>query len=494
MKRIGIALIVAIVIAITISITAILMPQTKPKVETTEKNTSSTIEENLSTKEIPQRTIQDEKSLENNIETEGLEYQGNVAYNGDYISDNINLGAYSGLTYYSQIDSRWKDKLYTATGNSTQTIGSSGCGPTSAAMVVSSIKGTITPDTMAELFVRNGYRSSNNGTYLAAFRWVADYFNIGYEQTNSLDRVIELLRNNYYVVASCQSGLFTYGGHLIVLVGVEGNNIKIYDPYLYSGKFTTSTRNGKAEVVGNTVYVSIDNFRNYANARAYYAYKNEQENIKDNTVGVITQSYTRVVTAKSGLNVRSGPGTNYSVKRALAQGSRVTVYETSGMWARIGDGEWVYTQYLEDPTNTNSSVTSSDTSGGSTTSGAYTTKVTAKIGLNIRTGAGTNYKKVGAYANGSTVTILETKNGWGRTNKGWVYLRYTNSSSQNIVGNIEILRQNCYLYSNSNLTGTRYSYLKNTSVVVLENVSAGIDRVRVRQTGRIAYVSRDNYR
>ena len=89
---------------------------------------------------------------------------------------------------------------------------------------------------------------------------------------------------------------------------------------------------------------------------------------------------------------------------------------------------------------------------------------------------------------------METKNGWGRTNKGWVYLRYTATSSQNIVGNIEILKQNCYLYSNSNLTGTRYSYLKNTSVVVLENVSAGIDRVRVRQTGRIAYVSRDNYR
>lgn len=493
MKRIGIALVVAIVIATTISITAILMPQTKQKVETTTKeNISSATEENLSTKEIPQRTIQDEKLLENNIETEGLEYQGNVAYNGDYISDNISLGAYSGLTYYSQIDSRWKDKLYTVTGNSNQTIGSSGCGPTSAAMIVSSIKGTITPDTMAELFVKNGYRSSNNGTYLAAFRWVADYFNIGYEQTNSLDRVIELLRNNYYIVASCQSGLFTYGGHLIVLVGVEGNNIKIYDPYLYAGKFTTSTRNGKAEVVGNTVYVSIDNFRNYANARTYYAYKNEQENIKDNTVEVITQSYTRVVTAKSGLNVRSGPGTNYSVKRALTQGSRVTVYETSGMWARIGEGEWVYTQYLEDPTNTSNTTTNS--SNGSNTLGVYTAIVTAKTGVNIRTGAGTNYKKVGAYTNGSTITILETKNGWGRTNKGWVYLRYTVLSSQNIVGNIEILKQNCYLYSNSNLTGTRYYYLKNTSVVVLENVSAGIDKVRVRQTGREAYVSKDNYR
>lgn len=493
MKRIGISLIVAIIIAIVISISAIL-PYTRTQEENTqEKNTTVSTEENPSTKEIPQRTIQDEKMLESNIEFEGLEYQGNISYNGDYKSDNITLGPYTGLTYYSQIDSRWKDKLYTSTGNSSQTMGSSGCGPTSAAMVVSSIKGTITPDTMGELFVKNGYRSSNNGTYLAAFRWIADYFNIGYEQTNSLDIVVELLKNNYYVVASCQSGLFTYGGHLIVLVGVEGDNIKIYDPYLYSGKFTTSTRNGKAQVVGNTVYVSINNFRNYANARTFYAYKNEQQEIKDNTVEVTTQSYTRVITAKTGLNVRSGPGTNYPVKRAIPQGNTVTVYETNGMWARIGDNEWVYTQYLEDPTNTGSTGNIQTNTNNNNSSG-NTAVVNAKTGLNIRNGAGTNYAKVGAYTNGSVITIVETKNGWGRTNKGWIYLKYTTTSSQNTTGKIEILKQNCYLYSNSNLTGTRYSYLKNTSVEVLENVSNSVDKVKVRQTGRIAYVSRANYK
>ena len=44
--------------------------------------------------------------------------------------------------------------MYSSIENKSQTIGSSGCGPTSAAMVVSSIKGNITPDTMAELYTK----------------------------------------------------------------------------------------------------------------------------------------------------------------------------------------------------------------------------------------------------------------------------------------------------------------------------------------------------
>ncbi|MFR3783706.1 MAG: hypothetical protein ACLTXR_08170 [Clostridia bacterium] len=85
------------------------------------------------------------------------------------------------------------------------------------------------------------------------------------EETYYLDKAVELLRNNHYVIVSCGNGLFTTGGHFIVLVGIDGDTLKIYDPYLYSGKFSTSTRRGKVTVDGNTVYCSIDNFRNYAN-------------------------------------------------------------------------------------------------------------------------------------------------------------------------------------------------------------------------------------
>jgi uncharacterized protein YraI len=58
------------------------------------------------------------------------------------------------------------------------------------------------------------------------------------------------------------------------------------------------------------------------------------------------------------LNVRSGPGTNYSVVRVLAEGSRVTIncqrtgervsgpYGTSNIWDNIGGGQYVSDAYI----------------------------------------------------------------------------------------------------------------------------------------------------
>ena len=54
--------------------------------------------------------------------------------------------------------------------------------------------------------------------------------------------------------------------------------------------------------------------------------------------------------------------------------------------------------------------------------GKYT--VTPSIGVNIRSGPGTSYGKVGVYPVGTVVDVLEARDGWGRTAKGWVSLAY----------------------------------------------------------------------
>lgn len=190
----------------------------------------------LSSTEIIEQSEEDEQNQEQEVENEDFKLQGEVAYNGTTEYPEVKLGDYKGLTYYSQLDSRWKNKMYSSTNNYSQTIGSSGCGPTSASMIVTAIKGTITPDTMANLFVKYGYRSANNGTYLSAFRFVADTFDIEYKETYKLDEAVELLRNNHYLVVSVNNGLFTTGGHLMTLMGIEDDTLKIYDPYLYSRK------------------------------------------------------------------------------------------------------------------------------------------------------------------------------------------------------------------------------------------------------------------
>lgn len=399
--------------------------------------------ESLPSTEIIEQTEEQEKAVSNEQEgeeTEGFQLQGDIAYEGAKAETwNVELGDYIGLTYYSQLDSRWASKMYSSVGNPNQTIGSSACGPTCASMVVTATKGAITPDTMCDLFVQHEYRSANNGTYFSAFRAVADEFDIGYEETYYLDKAVELLRNNHYVIVSCGNGLFTTGGHFIVLVGIDGDTLKIYDPYLYSGKFSTSTRRGKVTVDGNTVYCSIDNFRNYANYSKFFAFAHDGNVQVNNTRPVTTQAYTRYVNAKIGLNIRNKP--NGYIVGGLSNGTAVTVYETDGNWSRIGTNKWVSSNYLTSYMAVASNPVKT-ISGVKYTTGKY--KVNASV-LNVRTGPSTKYKIKGykqltsnaryqnkrlgnQYTNGLkrgvVTTVTKVQNGFGLIPSGWISLNY----------------------------------------------------------------------
>lgn len=85
---------------------------------------------------------------EADLESDTFAEKSNVAYESADKAPSVETGEYKGLTYYSQADSRWASHKYSAIGDKSQTISTSGCGPTCASMVVSSIKGTITPPEM----------------------------------------------------------------------------------------------------------------------------------------------------------------------------------------------------------------------------------------------------------------------------------------------------------------------------------------------------------
>lgn len=400
---------------------------------------------NESTTRIENVTELDEQIVEvQETESEGFKEQGQVAYEGSEKAPNVEVGKYAGLTYYSQIDSRWSNKMYSSVGDSSQTIGTSGCGPTSSAMVVSSIKGTITPDTMASLYTQYGYRSANQGTYWSAFKWTADVFNIGYSECYRLDDAVAKLKDNHYIIVSCNQGLFTYGGHFIVLTGIEGDYIKVYDPYLYDGKFNVSSRRGKAEVKGNTVYVSIDNFRNYANYKKFFCFKNDRTDIKENnsnivyvktTSNVSNVDYKVKITANSGLNIRAGANTSYKRIGGYSKNQVVNILAESNGWGKTDNGGWIKLAYTIRLSSSTTKVTGYRT-------GTY--KVNAST-LNVRTGPGTKYKikgykqltanaryqnkKLGnQYTNGLkrgvVTTVTRVQNGFGLTPSGWISLNY----------------------------------------------------------------------
>lgn len=450
---------------------------------------------NKSSTEIPILTEEDEQTVEvQETEAEGFEEQGIIAYNGAEKTPNVQLGDYSGLTYYSQIDNRWKNKMYSSVGNTAQTIGTSGCGPAAAAMVVSSIKGNITPDQMADLYMKYGYRSANQGTYWSAFKWTADVFDIGYSEYYKLDDAIAKLKDNHYIIASCNQGLFTYGGHFVVLVGLEGNYIKIYDSYLYNGKYDVASRRGKAIVKGNTTYVSIQNFRQYANYKKFFCFKNDKTNVNENNipsnnanVGISKANYQVKIIANGGLNIRAGASTSYPRVGGYAKGTIVTILAESNGFGKTDRG-WISLNY------TSTNIGNSSVAG---TSGQ--TKKLARASILYSNSNMTGYRY--NYKANTTVTVLENVatnvdkvriNVTGRV----AYINTNNYSSVSESSNVGTVKRikNCVLCSNSNLTGYRYQYKDNTSVVVLQHVNSYVDKVRVRMTGRVAYISVGNYK
>jgi len=109
-----------------------------------------------------------------------------------------------------------------------------------------------------------------------------------------------------------------------------------------------------------------------------------------------SQATTAVV--KDGpLNVRSGPGTGYSRIGSLRKGTQVTILETLNGWYKISSGSlvgYVSAQYIS-------------------TDGTVAQQGLVIAGpLNVRSGPGTNYSRIGSLKQGASVTINSSANGW----------------------------------------------------------------------------------
>lgn len=141
---------------------------------------------------------------------------------------------------YLQTDDRWKNKDYSAKGEST-TIGRSGCGPTCAAMIIETLTGkTFTPADACAWSLKRGYKAPNQGTYYSYFvpQFAAygitckrlNTANIYGQKTSSVHtKAMNMLKEGYYLIACMGKGLWTSSGHYIV-VWWEDGKVRINDP------------------------------------------------------------------------------------------------------------------------------------------------------------------------------------------------------------------------------------------------------------------------
>lgn len=181
---------------------------------------------------------------------------------------------------YLQTDPRWKSKDYSAKGESVKrTIGSSGCGPTCAAMLISTLTGkAFTPADACAWSLKRGYKAPNQGTYYSYFKPQFKAHGIRCEQLNGSnvygkpsssvhEKAFDLLKKGYYLIAVMGKGLWASSGHFVVVWWAD-DKVRILDP-----NSTKETRlNGDLSTFKSQVkyYWAID-------ARDYNTKKEEDE-------------------------------------------------------------------------------------------------------------------------------------------------------------------------------------------------------------------------
>lgn len=139
------------------------------------------------------------------------------------------------VEYFNQREEPWASHRY-GTGYHSS-IAANGCGPTSMAMVLSSMTNQyVTPTDMADYSMANGHvMPGDGGSYWSLFPSAAKMYGLSCVQTSSRSQINQALSNGAMVIASQDNSLgnyWTYGGHFIVLTGIDANGyISVADPW-----------------------------------------------------------------------------------------------------------------------------------------------------------------------------------------------------------------------------------------------------------------------
>lgn len=143
--------------------------------------------------------------------------------------------------YYLQTDPLWRSKPYAVKGESS-TIGGSGCGPTSMAMVLATwCDKSVTPASECAWALAHGYKSKGGGTFHSYFAAAAARYGLVSRMLNSAS-IYGNLTSMYHeiaraaiaqgdlVIACMGPGTWTSGGHFVLVWEIQGNVVYINDP------------------------------------------------------------------------------------------------------------------------------------------------------------------------------------------------------------------------------------------------------------------------
>ena len=234
---------------------------------------------------------------------------------------------------YMQTDSRWKKKSYAVKGENS-TIGSAGCGPTCAAMVIAEfINPNITPVETCKWSLDHGYKALKQGTYHSYLKEQGAVYGLNWEQITSGSvygntshsahkKALEAIKNGDYVIALMGKGNWTSSGHYVLWYGLDGNYVLINDP--------NSTKSSRTKGNYNTFISQVKHY-----------FICHRPNIAQN------QGEKYQVTGE--VNIRAGAGTSYNILDTFNAGKVIDVEKSENNWARFienGARKYVNMSYL----------------------------------------------------------------------------------------------------------------------------------------------------
>ncbi|MEF9972381.1 MAG: SH3 domain-containing protein [Clostridia bacterium] len=142
-------------------------------------------------------------------------------------------------------------------------------------------------------------------------------------------------------------------------------------------------------------------------------------------------SFVNLPSSYGGLNVRSGPGTNYSVAGWVVDGDEIDLIKVGDTWTKVtvlrsGKTGYIKNRFIDDLPGGGDE--GDDTQTPSTGGTASTGRVTGS-GVNLRKGPSASSGKVTSLSAGTKVRIWETKGNWAYVStlggtKGWMSLTY----------------------------------------------------------------------
>ncbi|MBO5837474.1 MAG: SH3 domain-containing protein [Oscillospiraceae bacterium] len=212
--------------------------------------------------------------------------------------------------------------------------------------------------------------------------------------------------------------------------GTVSPNIQGYDTKLTSNIIPKPTYSGYkfegwyTERVGGKKVTTLN--ADVKNARLYAHWTDDSgKDPAQDATGV------KVTVTTDGVNVRSGPGTDYKVISGANAGEELIITQTATgtgyTWGKFYGG-WICLDYT-----TYDQVTKPEQKPEQepeTPKPVYPRKGTVKVSevLRIRSGPSTGYSVVGYLNNGAKVEILEEKIAgsmiWGKISKGWISMDY----------------------------------------------------------------------